>query len=131
MFDECSYIIDKIKHKEIHKAVDKHKFLGNRKCHINSLDYAISHKNVSKILGCIQVFNEGDTVAHFVVKLNDGTIIDPTYGRMSSRMYKHLVIITEYDINTFEPTRELNNLKEYIYDLLPWYVKLFKSPNDF
>lgn len=124
-------IVQLTQHKEIEYAVDKGKFIGNYKCHCNSLDYALKHPmDVSCIVGCLQVFNDETGVAHFVVKLHNGDIIDPTYGGLSSRLYSHIVPIEEYKVSTFKPNRELINLKQHLYDQLPWSSKLFHSPNN-
>ena len=131
MIDKSKYILDKINHKDTVKAINKGEYLGNQQCHVNSLSYALSHKKANKILGCVQVFGDDSTVAHFVVLLANGKIIDPTYGRMASRMYSYLVIIEEYEISNFSPTRELTNLKDYMYGLLPWYIKIFSNREDF
>jgi hypothetical protein len=112
-------------HKEVIRAEDKLNYLGNLKCHNNCLNYALKTDKVEKILGCVQVFEGGDLVAHFVVRLKDGSILDPTFGRLSSISYSYLIVIEEYNVNSFSPDRELTNLKLHLYNLLPWYLKIF------
>ncbi len=121
----------KLAHREIIKPINKGRFIGNYQCHVNSLSYA--KRNIdkcSKILGCAQVFSDGGVVAHFVVKLKNGDIIDPTYGNVSENMYSYLIVIESYNIDTFKPTRELTELKLYLYSRLPWYKKLFTNKNN-
>lgn len=123
-------VVNLFKHKEVINVVDKLDYLGNYKCHQNSLNYALKHPNkVESIIGGIQVFKNGDSVAHFIVKMKDGTYRDPSYGRLSSVNYSYLIPIEEYSIRGFSPNRELRNLKEYLFSKLPWYVRLFSSPN--
>lgn len=126
------YLTDRTAHYEISKAEDRLDYIGNYKCHNNSLNYALKkpHK-VDKILGCLQIFNDSTSVVHFVVRLNDGTILDPTYGRISSVAYSHLIVIQEYNIKGFHPNRELTNLKKYMYNQLPWYLRIFANVKDF
>jgi hypothetical protein len=120
------YLVTKFAHKDILHAVDKGIYLGNRKCHVNSLSYARRHPTkVKQIIGCLQVFDDNTGVAHFVVELKDGTILDPTFGNMSSTMYKYVVPLEYYTVAGFSPTRDLVNLKAFLYDQLPWYHKLF------
>ena len=108
--------------------INKGKFMGNYKCHVNSLSYALKHsKNVKCIVGCLQVFNDSSGVAHFVVKLNNGDLIDPTYGRVSSTMYAYLLPLQEYEVTTFSPNRELTNLKDHLHNQLPWLHRMFTS----
>lgn len=118
-------------HLEIEKPMDKGDYIGNQRCHKNSLNYALKKKQSSEILGCLQIFDDSSMVAHFVVKMNNGDIIDPTFGRLSSTSYSYLIVIESYKISTFNPNRELTNLKKYIYNLLPWYLKLFTSYKGF
>ena len=119
-------IVDLLQHIDVVYPIDKGKYLGNYKCHCNSLSYALRHpKSVDCIIGCLQVFSDGTGVAHFVVKCYDGTIIDPSYGNLSTTSYEYLLPIEEYKVSTFSPNRELLNLKAYLYNQLPWYTKLF------
>ena len=115
-----------LQHREIIKCKPKGKYLGNYKCHANSLSYALRHPNVVAIVGVMQVFNDATGVAHFIVKLDDGTYLDPTYGNLSEVLYEYCIVIEEYKVDTFNPNRELQNLKDYLYSLQPWYSKLFR-----
>ena len=119
-----------LEHKEIIKCKPIGKYIGNYHCHINCLSYAIRHpKKVKYILGVAQVFSDDSCVAHFIIELNDGTFIDPTYGNMTEALYKYCVPIERYEVNTFKPNRELQNLKDYLFSLQPWYYRLFnKNP---
>jgi len=111
--------------KDVIKCTPKGKYIGNQKCHINALSYALEYSNADKIVGVLQVFNSRTTVAHFIVKLKDGTYIDPTYGNMSGVLDKYHIAIEEYSIDSFKPDKDLQNLKDYIYNLQPWYFNLF------
>ena len=123
-------IVEILSYKQTLKPLDKGTYIGNYKCHFNSLSYALSKRGVSCIVGGVQVFYDGTGVAHFIVKLNNGTYIDPTFGNVTSKAYSHFIPLEEYNIKTFKPNRELLNLKFYLYSLLPWYLKLFVSKND-
>jgi len=124
-------IVELHQHIDAVYPIDKGKYLGNYKCHCNSLSYALRHPNdVKCILGCLQVFSDQTGVAHFVVKLYDGTIIDPTYGNLATTQYSYLLPLQEYKINSFSPNRELINLKKYLFNQLPWHRRLFSSHNN-
>ena len=123
-------VYNKLKHLEIINVESKLNFLGNYKCHMNCLNYARKHKSVVKIVGVAQVFNDNGIVAHFIVKLKNGTYLDPSYGRLSSIGYQYNIKIEEYNVETFNPSRELSNLKEYLFYKLPWYVRLFKNKHN-
>ena len=115
-----------LNHKEIIKCKPVGKYIGNYKCHVNCLSYAIRHpKKVKHILGVAQVFSDNTCVAHFIIELNDGTYIDPTYGNMAKHLYNYCVPFERYEVKTFNPNRELQNLKDYLFSLQPWYYKLF------
>lgn len=124
-----NFIPKSLLHREIIKCKPMGKYLGNYKCHANCLSYALRKGNVSKIIGVAQIFNDESCVTHFILLLIDGTYIDPTYGNLTNVMYSHNIIIEEYEVDTFNPNRELNNLRNYIFNLLPWYHRLFhKNP---
>ena len=111
-------------HKEVIKCIPKGKYLGNYMCHVNSLSYALRNPTkVESIVGVVQVFSSGDCCAHFIVKLKDGTYIDPTYGNMSGTLDSYHIPIETYSIQSFSPNRELQNLKDYIKQLQPWYKR--------
>lgn len=117
-----------LEHKEIINCKPVGKYIGNDRCHVNCLSYALRHpKKVKCILGVAQVFNDEDCVAHFIVELIDGTFIDPTYGNMAKQLYSYCIPIERYEISTFSPNRELQNLKDYLFSIQPWYYRLFKS----
>lgn len=118
-----------LEHREIIKCKPIGKYLGNYKCHANCLSYALRKQNVDKILGVAQVFNDQTCVAHFIVRLTNGTYIDPTYGNLTDILYSHNIIIEEYEVNTFNPNRELQNLKDYLFSLRPWYYRLLHKNN--
>ena len=123
-----SFILEKLQHRSIINAVDRLNYLGNYKCHNNSLNYALKYpEKVKAILGCAQVFNDDGVAAHFVVKLKNGTIVDPTFGRLTSVAYSYLIQIESYTITEFKPERELVNLKKHLFSLAPWYARLFSS----
>jgi hypothetical protein len=125
------YLLDNFAYKEISKAILAGNYIGNYKCHMNSLNYALKHpKKVKAIVGCIQVFKDDSICAHFVVQLHNGDIIDPTYGRLADT-YGYLIEIEHYAVNSFNPDRELNNLKRHLYYKLPWYRRIFASPLNF
>ena len=117
-----------LQHKEIIKCKPKDKYIGNDRCHVNYLSYALRHPNkVKSIVGVAQVFSDNTCVAHFILELADGTYIDPTYGNMSTKLYSYCVPIERYKIESFEPNRELQNLKDYLFSLQPWYYRLFRT----
>ena len=115
-----------LQHKEIIKCVPKGKYIGNDRCHVNCLSYALRHPTkVKSIVGVMQVFSDNYGVAHFVLEMIDGTYYDPTYGNMSGILDSYHIQIEEYKIENFSPNRELSNLKEYLYNLNPWLWRLF------
>lgn len=117
-----------LNHKEILKCIPKGKYLGNFRCHENCLSYALRHPTkVSSIIGVAQVFNDNTACAHFILKMKDSTYFDPTYGNMSSILDSYHIRIEEYTIDTFNPNRELQNLKDYLFSLRPWYIRTFFS----
>lgn len=117
-----------LKCKEIIKCTPKGKYLGNQRCHANALSYALRNpKMVCSIIGVMQIFSDDLGCAHFVVKLNDGTYHDPTYGNLSGVLDSYCIPIEEYKVDSFNPSRELQNLKDYIYSLQPWYFNLFRG----
>lgn len=119
-------IPEALKHREIIKCVQKGKYIGNRKCHVNCLSYANRHpEKVVSIIGTAQIFKDDYCVAHFILKMDDGTYFDPTYGNMSGILDSYQIQIEEYKIENFSPDRELDNLKEYLYNLNPWLWRLF------
>jgi hypothetical protein len=83
----------------------KGKYIGNRHCHINSLSYALRHKKAKYILLCAQEFSN-QWVAHCVVEMEDGTVIDPTYGNMVED-YIGLKMLRKHTIDGFEPRDRL------------------------
>ena len=100
-------------HREIIKCTPKGKYLGNYKCHVNCLSYALRHPDkVKSIVGVLQVFNDSEGVAHFVLEMVDGTYYDPTYGNMSGIMDSYCIPIEYYKVKSFNPVRELQNLKK-------------------
>ena len=123
-------IPEQLKHKEIIKCVPRGKYLGNYKCHANCLSFALRHRNkVKSIVGVLQVFNDSEAVAHFVLEMTDGTYYDPTYGNMSGVLDSHCIPIEYYKIESFKPSRELQNLKNYLFSLRHWFYRLtHKNP---
>ena len=117
-------------HREIINCKPRGIYIGNYRCHVNCLSYARKHpKKVKHIVGVAQVFSDNSCVAHFIVELYDGTYIDPTYGNMSKLLYSYCVPIERYEIKTFNSSRELQNLKDYLFSLQPWYYRLFHKNN--
>ena len=123
-------IPDQLKHKEIIKCIPKGKYIGNYKCHVNCLSYALRHPDkVKSIVGVLQVFNDSEAVAHFLLEMLDGTYYDPTYGNMSGILYSHCIPIEYHKIDSFSPNRELQNLKDYLFSLRHWFYRLtHKNP---
>ena len=123
-------IPEQLKHKEIIKCTPKGKYVGNYKCHINCLSYALRHPDkVKSIVGVLQVFNDSEGVAHFILEMADGTYYDPTYGNMSGILDSHFIPIEYYKIDSFNPSRELQNLKDYLFSLRHWFYRLtHKNP---
>ena len=123
-------IPEQLKHKEIIKCTPKGKYIGNYKCHINCLSYALRHPDkVKSIVGVLQVFNDSEGVAHFVLEMVDGTYYDPTYGNMSGIMDSYCIPIEYYKVESFVPARELQNLKDYLFSLRHWFYRLtHKNP---
>ena len=115
-------------HKEIINCKPVGKYIGNDRCHVNCLSYARRRPDkVKSIVGVAQVFNDHSCVAHFIVQFMDGTYFDPTYGNMADVLYNYCVPLEYYDIATFVPNRELQNLKDYLFSLTPWYFRLFRK----
>jgi len=85
-------------------------------------------QKVTHIVFVIQEFEEA-FIAHFIVKLSNGTYIDPTYGNITTCLDLHKV--HEYKTTNFKAVKALLCGKDYIYNLLPWYLKLFTSPKEF
>ena len=119
-----------LKHKEIIKCTPKGKYVDNYKCHINCLSYALRNTDkVRSIVGVLQVFNDSEGVAHFVLEIVDGTYYDPTYGNMSGIMDSYCIPIEYYKVESFKPSRELQNLKDYLFSLRHWSYRLtHKNP---
>ena len=116
---------EQLKHKEIIKCTPKGKYIGNHKCHVNCLSYALRHPDkVKSIVGVLQVFNDSEGVAHFVLEMLDGTYYDPTYGNMSGIMDSYCIPIEYYKVESFIPARELQNLKDYLFSLRHWFYRL-------
>ena len=116
---------EQLKHKEIIKCTPKGKYIGNYKCHVNCLSYALRHPDkVKSIVGVLQVFNDSEGVAHFVLEMTDGTYYDPTYGNMSGIMDSYCIPIEYYKVESFVPARELQNLKDYLFSLRHWFYRL-------
>lgn len=117
-----------LQHKEIIKCVPKGKYIGNYKCHVNCLSYALRHPTkVKSIVGVAQVFSNNKCVAHFVLEMTDGTYFDPTYGNMSGVLDSYCIPIEYYKVDSFTPNRELTNLQNYINSLNPWYHRWFNQ----
>ena len=118
-------IPEQLKHKEIIKCTPKGKYIGNYKCHVNCLSYALRHPDkVKSIVGVLQVFNDSEAVAHFILEMADGTYHDPTYGNTSGILDSHCIPIEYYKVESFKPTRELQNLKDYLFSLRHWFYRL-------
>ena len=116
---------EQLKHKEIIKCTPKGKYAGNYKCHINCLSYALRHPDkVKSIVGVLQVFYDSEGVAHFILEMADGTYYDPTYGNMSGILDSYCIPIEYYKVESFKPTRELQNLKDYLFSLRHWFYRL-------
>jgi len=105
------------------------RYIGNRRCHINSLSYAKTEPKVKKIIGCLQVFNCGYSCVHFVVEMLNGDIVDPTFGNMISE-YDYIIELKEYKIEEFKPRTELNELKREIFLEHNFFKRAFNSEDD-
>ena len=123
-------IPEQLKHKEIIKCTPKGKYTGNYKCHVNCLSYALRHPDkVKSIVGVLQVFNDSECVSHFILEMADGTYFDPTYGNMSGILDSYCIPIEYYKVESFKPSRELQNLKDYLFSLRHWFYRLtHKNP---
>ena len=121
---------EQLKHKEIIKCTPRGKYIGNYKCHVNCLSYALRHPDkVKSIVGVLQVFHDSEGVAHFVLEMIDGTYYDPTYGNMSGILDSYCIPIEYYKVESFKPDRELQNLKDYLFSLRHWFYRLtHKNP---
>ena len=108
-------LIDKLAYREVikPKAIQQ-AYIGNNRCHVNC---------------CLQVYSDNATYAHFIVELKDGSFIDPTFGNMPE-LYSYAIPIEKYNPEEFAPNRELQNLKNYVHSLLPWYLRLTNSKNN-
>jgi len=125
-------ILKKFKYNKKVKVKSKKsiEFIGNYKCHLNSLSYAMKYTGKVKcIVGGVQVFTDC-VVAHFVVKLKDGTFVDPTYGNMSE-MYESFIVVKKYKIKDFEPLDALMNMKRTIYNQLTKKQQEEETINEF
>lgn len=123
----------KIKFEETADVVSKDnlKYIGNYKCHLNSLSYAVKHsEKVKSIVGGIQIFSD-DVVAHFIIELNTGEYIDVTYGNLAYALYEDFVIVKKWNWQEFNAGGELMSMKQYIYDLLPFHLKILTNANEF
>ena len=119
-----------LEHKEIIKCIPKGKYIGNHKCHVNCLSYALRHpKKVNSIIGVAQVFSDNTTCAHFILKMVDGSYFDPTYGNMTGVMDSYHIFIEEYKIENFKPNRELQSLKDYLFSMRHWVYRTIFSNN--
>ena len=59
----------------------------------------------------------------------DGTYHDPTYGNMSGIMDSYCIAIEYYKVESFNPARELQYLKDYLFSLRHWFYRLtHKNP---
>lgn len=124
-------LIDILAYREVikPKAIQQ-AYIGNNRCHINCLSYCTLNKTkVKSIVGCLQVYSDNSTCAHFIVELKDGSFIDPTFGNMT-KLYSYVIPIEKYNPEEFAPNRELQNLKNYVHSLLPWYLRLTNSKNN-
>lgn len=73
-------LINILSYREVITPKAEGKFIGNYKCHVNCLSYYKLYKGkVKNIVGCLQVFDDNETAAHFIVELKDGSFIDPTW----------------------------------------------------
>ena len=116
---------EQLKHKEIIKCTPRGKYIGNYKCHVNCLSYALRHQDkVKSIVGVLQVFYDSEGVAHFILEMVDETYYDPTYGNMSGIMDSYCIPIEYYKVESFKPVRELQNLKDYLFSLRHWLYRL-------
>jgi len=114
-----------LKHKESIICIPSGRYIGNYKCHINCLSYSKMYpKNIDSIIGVAQVYNDYTCCAHFILKMKDGTYFDPTYGNMADKLYKYNIFIESYDVSSFSPNRELQNLKDHLYNMRSWWYKL-------
>lgn len=120
-------LIDKLAYREVIKPESiSMPYIGNYHCHINCISYYKQNKEkVKAIVGGLQVFSDDNyTCGHFIIELQDGSFIDPTYGNMPE-LYSYIIPIESYKPENFVPNRELQYLKNYIHSLLPWYRRLF------
>lgn len=121
---------EQLKHKEVIKCIPKGKYIGNYRCHVNCLSYALRHRSkVDKIIGVAQVFNDQTCCAHFILRMVDGTYFCPTYGNMSGILDSYHIQIEEYSVETFVPNRELQNLKDYLFGMRNWFYRLVFTNN--
>ena len=123
-------ILKQLKHKEIIKCTPKGKYIGNYKCHVTCLSNPLRNTDkVRSIVGVLQVFNDSECVAHFILEMADGTYFDPTYGNMSGILDSYCIPIEYYKVESFKPDRELQNLKDYLFSLRHWFYRLtHKNP---
>lgn len=104
-------LIDILSYKEVITPKAEGRFLGNYKCHVNCLSYYKLYKGkVKNIVGCLQVFDDNETAAHFIVELKDGSFIDPTWGNMVE-LYSYCIPIEKYDQLSLVLTESYQTLK--------------------
>ena len=121
------YILDKIECMDEVYPVDINnmEYKGNFKCHVNCTSYMKANNNAKCIVGGIQVFSD-QVIAHFIVEMNDGRFIDPTYGNMTTDSYVKFIPIKRYNnIDKFNPVQSLTTMKKYIVSLLPFRLRIF------
>lgn len=121
-----------LSHKEVISPINLNSpFIGNYKCHCNCLSYYLENKGkVKAIIGGLQVFEDEGSAAHFIVELNNGKFVDPTFGNLTDISYGYFIPIEKYKPDTFIPNRELTNLKHYFHKLLPFWIRWFKNKDD-
>ena len=81
------------------------------------------------VIGNIYVAQIAYGKLRFILKMDDGTYFDPTYGNMSGILDSYHIPIEEYKIDNFSPNRELTNLQKYLYNLNPWLWRFFFKNN--
>jgi len=116
-----------LKYKSI-QVTSRGSYIGNRKCHINSLSFARNNPG-AMIISCIQIFEDSYPIAHFIVK-KDGKYFDPTMGNMIDLTQKYL-FVKEMSPEIFEPINELIKAKKNIHKQMPWYIRIIMGYDKF
>lgn len=96
-------------------------YLNNSRCHKNSLNYAIRHKQPTIAL-CYYVSSDGEVEVHFV-NYSNGTYYDNTMGNLTSSFSYYLIRLI--DQNDFQNLDDILGQEQAEIDrVTPFWVKM-------